>query len=195
MRMLRLLLVPATLALTFPFAVNADAQQTKVTIGKVIGGDGFHVPTYVALDQGFFKAEGLDGNLLELDPRSQVTGVISGNLDCAPIPSGGAQAALIDPSKATLLWRKRFALRGGHPAVAITQEGQAEVVFYEAGRVRVAAISRDGVGTTSTFAKVAGDEPRPWIAPGRVRGEWLVAWLDTESGHTESFVARQQCRN
>jgi serine/threonine protein kinase len=107
----------------------------------------------------------------------------------------GAQAALIDPSKATLLWRKRFALRGGHPAVAITQEGQAEVVFYEAGRVRVAAISRDGVGTTSTFAKVAGDEPRPWIAPGRVRGEWLVAWLDTESGHTESFVARLQCRN
>ncbi|MGO9838951.1 MAG: protein kinase domain-containing protein [Polyangiaceae bacterium] len=107
----------------------------------------------------------------------------------------GAQAALIDPSKATLLWRKRFAPRGGHPAVAITQEGQAEVVFYEAGRVRVAAISRDGVGTTSTFAKVAGDEPRPWIAPGRVRGEWLVAWLDAEATHTETFVARLQCRN
>jgi serine/threonine-protein kinase len=107
----------------------------------------------------------------------------------------GAEAALIDPSKATLLWRKRFALRGGHPAVAITQDGQAEVVFYEAGRVRVAAISRDGVGTTSTFAKVTGDEPRPWIAPGRVRGEWLVAWLDTEAGHSESFVARLQCRN
>jgi serine/threonine-protein kinase len=107
----------------------------------------------------------------------------------------GAQAALIDPAKATLLWRKRFALRGGHPAVAITQEGQAEVVFYEAGRVRVAAISRDGVGTTSTFAKVAGDEPRPWIAPGRIRGEWLVAWLDAEATHTETFVTRLQCRN
>jgi serine/threonine-protein kinase len=107
----------------------------------------------------------------------------------------GAQAALIDPSKATLLWRKRFTPRGGHPAVAITPDGQAEVVFYEAGRVRMAAISRDGVGTTSTFAKVGGDEPRPWIAPGRVRGEWLVAWLDTEAGHTETFVARLQCRN
>jgi NitT/TauT family transport system substrate-binding protein len=52
------------------------------------------VPTYVALDQGFFKAEGLDASLVELDARSQVTGVLSGNLDCAPIPSGGAQAAL-----------------------------------------------------------------------------------------------------
>src|ERR1700688_559479 len=95
MRTLRCLLVPtAIVMLALPLAVSADAQQSKVTIGKVIGGDGFHVPTYVALDQGFFKAEGLDGSLLELDPRSQVTGVISGNLDCAPIPSGGAQAAL-----------------------------------------------------------------------------------------------------
>ncbi|HTB73406.1 MAG TPA: serine/threonine-protein kinase, partial [Polyangiaceae bacterium] len=66
----------------------------------------------------------------------------------------GAEAALIDPQRGTVLWRKRFAPRGGHPAVAFTADGPAEVAFYEAGRVRVAAISRDGVGTTSTFAKV-----------------------------------------
>jgi eukaryotic-like serine/threonine-protein kinase len=107
----------------------------------------------------------------------------------------GAQAALIDPAKGTILWRKRFTPRGGHPAVAVTSDGQAEVAFYEAGRVRVAAISRDGVGTTSTFAKVTGDQPRPWIAPGRAHGEWLVSWLDVEAGHTEAFVARLQCRN
>jgi serine/threonine protein kinase len=107
----------------------------------------------------------------------------------------GAEAALIDPQRGTVLWRKRFAPRGGHPAVAFTAEGPAEVAFYEAGRVRVAAISRDGVGTTSTFAKVTGDEPRPWIAPGRARGEWFVSWLDIEAGHTEAFVARLQCRN
>jgi serine/threonine-protein kinase len=107
----------------------------------------------------------------------------------------GAQAALIDPVKGTMLWRKRFAPRGGHPAVASTADGMAAVAYYEAGRVRIAAMSRDGVGTTSTFAKVTGDQPRPWIAPGRARGEWFVAWLDVESGHTESFVARLQCRN
>ena len=60
--------------------------------------------------------------------------------------------------RGTVLWRKRFAPRGGHPAVAFTEEGSAEVAFYEAGRVRVAAISRDGVGTTSTFARVTGDQ-------------------------------------
>jgi serine/threonine protein kinase len=111
------------------------------------------------------------------------------------VDKGGAEAALIDPQRGTMLWRKRFAPRGGHPAVTFASDGTAEVAFYEAGRVRVAAISRDGVGTTSTFAKVTGDEPRPWIAPGRARGEWLVAWLDIEAGHTEAFVARLQCRN
>lgn len=106
----------------------------------------------------------------------------------------GAEAALVDPVKGTALWRKRFAPLGGHPAVA-TGDGQVEVAFFESGRVRTAALSRDGVGTTSTFAKVTGDPPRPWISPGRAHGEWHVAWLDLEAGHTEVFVARLQCRN
>lgn len=91
MRPRPLVLAAATLAL----CVSASAQaQTKLTIGKVIGGDGFHIPTYVALDEGFYKQEGLDASLLELQAPAQVTAVLSGNLDCAPIPSGGAQAAL-----------------------------------------------------------------------------------------------------
>ena len=108
---------------------------------------------------------------------------------------GGAQAALVDPAKGTLLWRKRLAPRGGHPAVAVAPTGEAEVVFYDQGRVRVASISRDGVGTTSTFAKTTGDQPRAWITPGRARGEWLVSWLDVEAGRTEPFLARLECRN
>jgi serine/threonine-protein kinase len=107
----------------------------------------------------------------------------------------GAQAAVIDPVKGTMLWRKRFAPRGGHPAVATTPDGVAEVAYYESNRVRVAAISRDGVSTTSTFAKVTGDQPRPWIVPGRTKGDWYVAWLDMEAGHTEAFVSRLTCRN
>jgi serine/threonine-protein kinase len=111
------------------------------------------------------------------------------------LDKGGAQAALVDPAKGTLLWRKRFAPRGGHPAVATAADGDAEVVFYEGGRVRVASISRDGVGPASTFARVTGDPPRAWIAPGRVRGEWLVSWLDVEAGRSEPFLARLECRN
>lgn len=95
MRMLRLpvlIAAAATMGLAF-FTARADAQ-TKVTIGKVVGGDGFHVPTYVALDEGFFKEEGLDVSLVELQANAQVTAVLAGSLDCAPIPSGGSQAAL-----------------------------------------------------------------------------------------------------
>ena len=83
----------ATLALAMGFTIvpaPSASAQTKLTIGKVIGGDGFHIPTYVALDQDFFKAEGLDATLMELPASSMVSAVISGNLDCAPIPSGGA---------------------------------------------------------------------------------------------------------
>ena len=102
MRILRFVLASAatlaftiTLTLTLTLAATLDAEaQTKVTIGKIIGGDGFHIPTYVALDEGFYKAEGLDVTLVELQPSAQVAAVLSGNLDCAPIPSGGAQAAL-----------------------------------------------------------------------------------------------------
>jgi hypothetical protein len=108
---------------------------------------------------------------------------------------GGAQAAFFDPARGTILWRKRFAPRGSHPTVAIGADGQAEVAFYEAGRVRIAPISRDGVGPAGTFAKTAGDQPRAWIAPGRGHGEWLVSWLDMEAGHTEPFFARLECRN
>jgi ABC-type nitrate/sulfonate/bicarbonate transport system substrate-binding protein len=94
MRMLRApLFFAAAATIGLLFAAPALAQ-TKVTIGKVIGGDGFHVPTYVALDAGFFKDEGLDVSLVELQAPAQITAVLSGSLDCAPIPSGGAQAAL-----------------------------------------------------------------------------------------------------
>jgi NitT/TauT family transport system substrate-binding protein len=95
MRLHRLpqLVAAATIGLALSFATGAQAQ-TKVTIGKVIGGDGFHVPTYIALDEGFFRQEGLDVSLVELQAPAQVTAVLSGNLTCAPIPSGGAQAAL-----------------------------------------------------------------------------------------------------
>lgn len=88
-----LLLAAATIGFALAL-VSGAAAQTKVTIGKIIGGDGFHVPTYVALDEGFFKQEGLDASLVELQAPAQVTAVLTGALDCAPIPSGGAQAAL-----------------------------------------------------------------------------------------------------
>ena len=87
-------LLAVTALVTVPLGLSAAQAQTPVTIGKVIGGSGFHIPTYVAMDQGFFKAEGLDARFIALTGKAQVTAGLSGNLDFVPIPSGGAQAAL-----------------------------------------------------------------------------------------------------
>ncbi len=73
---------------------GAAQAQTKIAVGKTNGGSGFHVPSYVAMDQGFFKAEGLDASFVTLQGRALVTGGLSGSIDFVPIPSGGAQAAL-----------------------------------------------------------------------------------------------------
>jgi ABC-type nitrate/sulfonate/bicarbonate transport system substrate-binding protein len=96
MRKLRSLLASgAALGLTLAVALGAaQAETNTLRIGKVIGGNGFHIPSYVAMDQGFYKAEGLDASFVVLQGRPLVTAALSGNVDFVPIPSGGAQAAL-----------------------------------------------------------------------------------------------------
>ncbi len=84
----------ATAILFVPLSLAAANAQTPITFGKVIGGNGFHIPSYVAMDQGYFKAEGLDARFVSLTGKALVTAALSGNVDFVPIPSGGAQAAL-----------------------------------------------------------------------------------------------------
>jgi NitT/TauT family transport system substrate-binding protein len=81
------LAVPAVLGI-------ASAETNKIKVGKIISGSGFHIPSYIAMDHGMFKAEGLDATWVELTGRALVTAGLSGNADFVPIPSGGAQAAL-----------------------------------------------------------------------------------------------------
>jgi len=90
-----LLTVTAALVLTLllvPSTVNGES--VKLRVGKVLGGSGFHIPSYVAMDQGFYKAEGLDAEFVVLSARALVTAGLAGSVDVIPIPSGGAQAAL-----------------------------------------------------------------------------------------------------
>ena len=107
---------------------------------------------------------------------------------------GGAYAALIEPVQGRVLWRKKFAPLGGHPSLGVSADGQVEVAYFEKGLVRITALSRDGIGTPSTIARISNEQPRPWIANGATKGEWLIAWQDYESGHTEAYAARIACR-
>ena len=96
MRMLRSLAACAA-ALILALGLSLDgarSEGSKVRVGKAVGGSGFHIPSYVAMDKGFYQAEGLDAQWVVLQPRALVTAGLSGNVDFVPIPSGGAQAAL-----------------------------------------------------------------------------------------------------
>jgi NitT/TauT family transport system substrate-binding protein len=75
-------------------SAGAATAQTKITVGKTNGGSGFHVPSYIAMDKGFFNDEGLDASFVTLQGRALVTAGLSGSVNFIPIPSGGSQAAL-----------------------------------------------------------------------------------------------------
>src|SRR5471032_492323 len=95
MRMLRPLLMSLAALAAVPLSLVGPAQaQTKITVGKITSGSGFHIPSYIAMEQGYFKAEGLDASVITLPGRALVTAGLTGSIDFIPIPSGGAQAAL-----------------------------------------------------------------------------------------------------
>ena len=86
----------ATVALACSLiAASAPAfAQIKTTVGKIIGGSSLHIPTYVAMSRGMYKAEGLDATFVTLGGRPLVTAGMTGSIDFVPIPSGAATAAL-----------------------------------------------------------------------------------------------------
>lgn len=90
MRVLR----PAALAVAACAIASPVFAQTQITIGKIVGGIGLHLPSYIAMDQGFYKAEGLDARFIELASPPMIRAGMSGNLNFVPVPSGGAQAVL-----------------------------------------------------------------------------------------------------
>jgi serine/threonine protein kinase len=104
---------------------------------------------------------------------------------------GGSNVALVEPAKGTVLWRKK--LPGGHPTLGASESGQVMMSWFEKGWVHMATVTRDGVGKDSAFARVSGEPPRPWIAPGKNKNEWLVAWEDFEGSRSEVEAARVVC--
>ena len=94
MRMLRTLFACALTAAALSTAIGSAEAQTPITVGKITGGIGLHIPSYIAMDKGLFKAEGLDARWVELGGTAMIRAGLTNNLNFVPIPSGGAQAVL-----------------------------------------------------------------------------------------------------
>jgi len=70
------------------------AQGIKVSVGRTIGGSGFHIPSYVAMDKGLFKAEGFDAEFIGATGGVLVRAAIAREIEFVPIPGGGSEAML-----------------------------------------------------------------------------------------------------
>jgi NitT/TauT family transport system substrate-binding protein len=81
------------LALTTRISV-ATAQMIKIKIGRTTGASGFHLPSYVAMDKGFLKAEGLDAVFIAATGGVLVRASIAKELEFNPISAGGSEAML-----------------------------------------------------------------------------------------------------
>ncbi|HLI22566.1 MAG TPA: ABC transporter substrate-binding protein [Stellaceae bacterium] len=73
---------------------GSAAAQTKVTVGAVVGYTSLHLPTYVAMERGFFAKEGLDAKMVALAPNALKVAGLAGQVDFVPIPTPAALAAL-----------------------------------------------------------------------------------------------------
>jgi ABC-type nitrate/sulfonate/bicarbonate transport system substrate-binding protein len=114
------------------FSATDVSAQTKIRIGKIIGGSGFHVPSYVAMSRGFYKEEGLDASFVVLTGKAQVTAAMTGAIDFSGIVSGSAQAAL---SGAQLRYVVGEALKShwilvSKPSIAKPEDLRGKMVGY-----------------------------------------------------------------
>ncbi|MET0596171.1 MAG: serine/threonine-protein kinase [Polyangiaceae bacterium] len=107
---------------------------------------------------------------------------------------GGANAAYMEASKGQILWRKKFDPKGARPTLAIAPSGAVEIAWFEGNRLKIAAMTRDGVGPPTVIARTMGDPAPPSVVPGGAPGEWYVTWLDAEAGHPELLGARALCK-
>jgi ABC-type nitrate/sulfonate/bicarbonate transport system substrate-binding protein len=73
-------------------AAEVFAQSIKV--GRTIGGSGFHIPSYIAVDKGLFKAEGLNAEFIATTAGVLVRAAIAKEIEFVPIPGGGSEAML-----------------------------------------------------------------------------------------------------
>lgn len=85
--------VAVSVAVFFVMSSSVVAD-TKIKVGRSSNGTIFELPVYVAMEQGFFKREGLDATLVPLTRKALITAGIAGAIDFSPASRGGAQAAL-----------------------------------------------------------------------------------------------------
>jgi serine/threonine protein kinase len=104
----------------------------------------------------------------------------------------GAAVAFVDKDKGQMLWRRDLPAKVVRPAVAATGSS-AVISWFDESRLRIAALTRDGLGAVTSLSRVSGFQPQPDVAAGEKPGQWYISWRDYESAHLEVFALRTEC--
>ncbi len=104
----------------------------------------------------------------------------------------GASVAFVEKDKGQMLWRRDLPSKVVRPAVAANGSG-AVISWFDESRLRIAPLTRDGLGAVSSLSRVSGFQPQPDLAAGEKPGQWYISWRDYESAHLEVFALRTEC--
>jgi NitT/TauT family transport system substrate-binding protein len=91
---LKLTFLAALAAMVLALCAVNPAVAQSIKIGKTIGGSGFHIPSYIAVDKGMLKAEGLNPDFISTTAGVLVRAAIAKEIEFVPIPGGGSEAML-----------------------------------------------------------------------------------------------------
>jgi hypothetical protein len=105
----------------------------------------------------------------------------------------GASVAFIDKEKLLKIWDREFAPKGSSPAL-MTGHNKLQMTWFEDSRLKVAAVTRDGLSPTTVINRVSGYQPSPVMFAGDEPNEWVIAWRDYEAAHLEVFALRAVCQ-
>jgi len=105
---------------------------------------------------------------------------------------GGGSVAFVDKDKGQMLWRRELPAKVVRPAVAASGN-TAVISWFDESRLRMAQLTRDGLGAVTSLSRVSGFQPQPDLAAGEKPGQWYISWRDYESAHFEVFALRTDC--
>jgi len=104
----------------------------------------------------------------------------------------GASVAFVDKDKGQMLWHRDLPNKVVRPAVAVAKNS-AVISWFDESRLRLAPLTRDGLGAVTSLSRVSGFQPQPDLSPGEKPGQWYISWRDYESAHLEVFALRTEC--
>jgi eukaryotic-like serine/threonine-protein kinase len=104
----------------------------------------------------------------------------------------GASVAFVEKDKGQMLWRRDLPAKVVRPTVAASGN-QAVISWFDESRLRLAQLTRDGLGAVTSLSRVSGFQPQPDVAAGERPGQWYISWRDYESAHFEVFALRTDC--